>query len=144
MSCHPSCVWPPCSYHTPSTAPVPDRCRGQSPYLSCPAVSHSCSAKFLLSTFRVLTRKSTPRTHRRKEAFYAPLRTASPRCPRCVPTPNPSLRRMGPHAGLPSALQRSHNQVSHLQTTFPKWAKEPWDHSGTLAQSTSVFEPLLC
>lgn len=135
MFSHPGCM-PPLSSHTPSTALVPGHCLGQSPYLSCPAVSHSCSAKFLLSTVRRLTRKSTPRTHRRKEAFYSLPRAASLRCPRCVSTPNPSLRRMGPHAGL----------LSVLQATFPRWAKDPRDHavcSGTLAQSTSVFEPLL-
>lgn len=130
-------LWATLSSHTLSTAPVPGHWLGPSEYLSCPAVSHSCSAKFLLSTTRVLVRKSTPRTHReRREGFYSPCRTASPRCHKCVPTPNPSHRRMEPHAGLLSALERSpRDQVSHLQAAFPRCRKDPWGHtvcSGTL------------
>lgn len=113
------------------------------PYLSWPAVSQSCSAKHLWSTSKVLTRKSTPRTHG-AGGWSGLLLSHQPglpvhTCPgyTCSPTPAPlSAGLPSPWFSNPTHIPGPTSSKRPFLTTQPVGSQSPL-HSHTLTVSAS-------
>lgn len=110
-------------------------------YLSWPAVSQSCSTKHLLSTSRVLTRKSTPRTHRGASGLLLSSQPGLPAqtCPRMYPSQTPTPLAAGlPSPWLSNPIHTQEPISSKRSVLTPSlWGSQSLQHSHTLTVSAN-------